>query len=302
MGNDNNAIDLEIVRREREEEAKREAERERLSAMSICPFHMTPDGLVMNVIQGKGEDATEVPIRIATKFFIIGLARDPSSNEWARWLEFHDRDGVLHRVVVRDADLHGDPGALAANLARQGLRIVTRYRRDFVEYLNLLNSDQRVTIVERTGWHTIKGKPVFVLPAETFGKPKDEHVILNTAEGSPYASRGTLADWQNGIGRLTADHRLGVLTVSTAFAGPLLDLAFQDGGGIHARGSSSIGKSALARAAASVWGPRSFMRSWRSTANGLEGAAVLSSDSCFDASSVNPLALVLPETPSCLSA
>ena len=37
------------------------------------------------------------------------------------------------------------------------------------------------------------------------------------------------------------------------------------------------GKTSLARAAASVWGPRAYTRSWRATANGLEGAAVLNS-------------------------
>ena len=77
---------------------------------------------------------------------------------------------------------------------------------------------------------------------------------------------------------LAAGQQLGVLAVSTAFAGPLLYLSGQDGGGIHFRGSSSTGKTSLARAAASVWGPRNFVRSWRATANGLEGAAVLATD------------------------
>jgi putative DNA primase/helicase len=103
-------------------------------------------------------------------------------------------------------------------------------------------------------------------------------VLLNTDAASPYGYRGTLADWQNGIGRLTAGQRLGVLAVATAFAGPLLHLSGQDGGGIHVRGSSSTGKTSLARAAASVWGPRAYTRSWRATANGLEGAAVLATD------------------------
>jgi uncharacterized protein (DUF927 family) len=103
-------------------------------------------------------------------------------------------------------------------------------------------------------------------------------MLLNTDVTSPYGYRGTLKDWQNGIGQLTVGQRLGVLAVSTAFAGPLLYLSGQDGGGIHTRGSSSTGKTSLARAAASVWGPRGYTRSWRATANGLEGAAVLATD------------------------
>ena len=84
-----------------------------------------------------------------------------------------------------------------------------------------------------------------------------ELVLLNTdAASRRMATTAPLTDWQNGIGRLTAGQRLGVLAVSTAFAGPLLHLSGQDGGGIHIRGSSSTGKTSLARAAASVWGPR----------------------------------------------
>ena len=39
----------------------------------------------------------------------------------------------------------------------------------------------------------------------------------------------TLADWQNGIGRWTAGQRFGVLAVSAAFAGPVLNLVGHDG-------------------------------------------------------------------------
>src|SRR5262249_39948101 len=136
--------------------------------------------------------------------------------------------------------------------------------------------EERVTFVPRTGWHNVGNRRVFVLPDESFGAA--ELVMLNTDTASPYGYRGALIDWQNGIGRLTAGQRLGVLAVSTAFAGPLLRLSGQDGGGIHTRGSSSTGKTSLARAATSAWGPRTYMRSSRTTANGLEGAAVLATD------------------------
>ena len=149
--------------------------------------------------------------------------------------------------------------------------------RSLVDYFNGLEVDERVTFVPRTGWHNVGDRRVFVLPGESFGA--SELVLLNTdAASSPYGYHGALTDWQNGIGRLTAGQRLGALAVATAFAGPLLHLSGQDGGGIHIRGSSSTGKTSLARAAASVWGPRTYMRSWRATANGLEGAAVLATD------------------------
>ena len=242
----------------------------RLERMSFGQFRMRADGLYL------ADDKKS--LRIAGPFEVVGRARDPSGDDWARWVRFHDADNRQHQVAVKDADLHGDPAALAANLARQGLWVSPKHRKQLVEYFNGIYIAERLTTVDRTGWHTIQDQLVFVLPGETFGKPENELVVLNGAERSPYGSRGSLADWQDGICRLTASHRLPVLAVSTAFAGPLLSPSGQDGGGIHSRGQSSTGKTAMARAAASVWGPRTYMRSWRSTANGLEGAAVLATD------------------------
>src|SRR5690606_4640071 len=51
-----------------------------------------------------------------------------------------------------------------------------------------------------------------------------------------------------------------------------------EGGGLHMRGPSSIGKSTSLLAAASVWGAPTFVRQWRATANGLEGVAEQAND------------------------
>jgi putative DNA primase/helicase len=232
--------------------------------MSFEPYTMTPAGLLYN------DDI------IAGPFEILGRARDPNGDDWARWIRFGDADGRQHQVAIGDADLHGDPRTLAATLARQGLWISPKHRPRLINYFNNLQVDERVTFVPRTGWHNVGNRRVFVLPDTSFGA--SELVLLNADTASPYGYKGTLTDWQNGIGRLTAGQRLSVLAVSTALAGPLLHLSGQDGGGIHIRGSSSTGKTSLARAAASIWGPRAYMRSWRATANGLEGAAVLATD------------------------
>src|SRR5262245_54046932 len=240
---------------------------EKAERMSFGEYRMTPQGLHYN------------DVLIAGRFEILGLARDPQGDDWARWIRFKDADGRVHQVAVRDGDLHGDVRALAATLARQGLWISpkSQNRNALVAYFNDLEIEDRVTFVPRTGWHTIGNRRVFVLPKEAFGST--ELVLLNTDAQSPYGYKGTLADWQNGIGRLVAGQRLGVLAISTAFAGPLVHLAGQDGGGIHFKGPSSIGKTAWARSAASVWGSgETYVRSWRNTANAIEGAAVLATD------------------------
>ena len=139
----------------------------------------------------------------------------------------------------------------------------------------------RVTIILRTGWHEVGGQSVFVLPDATIGPRGSETVILDGAAHGPYEARGSLKDWQAGVGTLASGHVLPVLAISAALAGPLLHLAGQEGGGLHFHGQSSRGKTTLLQAAASVWGrggSPGYVRAWRATANGLEGAAASATD------------------------
>ena len=102
-----------------------------------------------------------------------------------------------------------------------------------------------------------------------------------SAAAAPFEKRGSLADWQNGVGLLITGHSRGVFAVSVAFAGALLGPIGLEGGGFHFYGQSSLGKSTLVEAAASVWGKGAipgFVRPWRTTANALEGAAAIHSD------------------------
>jgi putative DNA primase/helicase len=69
-----------------------------------------------------------------------------------------------------------------------------------------------------------------------------------------------------------------LLALSASFAGPILALCNAEGGGLHFVGDSSTGKTTLLEAACSVWGGSNYRRSWRATANGMEGAAALFND------------------------
>ena len=78
-----------------------------------------------------------------------------------------------------------------------------------------------------------------------------------------------------------------MLSVCAALAPPLLDLVEAESGGMHLRGSSSIGKTTALRVAGSVWGgggAHGYIRSWRATDNGLEGVALAHCDAllCLD--------------------
>src|SRR6266516_2834345 len=104
--------------------------------------------------------------QIAARFEVLGRARDPDGNGWSIYLEWKDPDGRKHTHSVSDARLHGDVGALCGDLAQLGLKIATApsKRALFVAYLNLQNTDKRVTLVNRTGWSSLPSGKVYVLP------------------------------------------------------------------------------------------------------------------------------------------
>jgi putative DNA primase/helicase len=244
-------------------------------------FTMNAKGLTTEVTKGKGDNATAETVWIASAFEVIGACRDPQGFGWGKWLRWKDRDGRIHTRHVTDAALQGEPASLCAMLADEGLSINRTQQQPFLTYLSGCNVKGRVTIVRRTGWHDIRNRQVFVLPSETIGPTGSERVILDASAAGPYEARGTLKDWQDGIGKLSSGHALPVLAISAAFAGPLLKLAGQEGGGVHIFGASSKGKTTIIQAAASAWGRGAtpgYVRSWRATANGLEGVAASASD------------------------
>lgn len=246
--------------------------------LSFGNFRMDSHGLSVTIPKGK----KEITLDVAGPFEILGRVRAPNGEGWARWLRWRDDDGGVHTQSISDAELHGDPGTLCATLASRGLKISTGPSRSHLfRYLNDASIDSRVTVVSKTGWHQIGAAKVFVLPDETIGSVKGETVIVQGAAAAPFEKRGSLADWQKGVGSLVAGHARGVFAVSVALSGPLLGLLGLEGDGFHFYGQSSRGKSTLVEAAASVWGKGAipgFVRPWRTTANALEGAAAIHSD------------------------
>jgi putative DNA primase/helicase len=236
---------------------------------------MRAKGLTVDIEKGRGDTRTVEEVWLSTPFEIIGACRDPHGSKWGKLLRWYDADKRLHTKHVSDASLQGDPGSLCAALANEGLGINRNQQRQFITYLSGCSIKSRVTVVPRTGWHEIGGHQVFVLPTQTIGPVGSERVALESGPAGPYEALGTLDDWQAGIGMLSSGHALPVLAISIALAG-------QEGGGINLFTKSSSGKTTVLQMAASVWGSGAisggFVRAWRATANGLEAAASLSTD------------------------
>jgi putative DNA primase/helicase len=246
--------------------------------ISFGPFTMDPVRGLSVEIEKDGKVETHF---VSGAFKVLGRVRTPDGEQWARLLRWCDEDKRVHTMAIPDAELHGDAKALAALLATRGLKVSTgKGRPHLAHYLNSVRCDRRLTLVDRTGWHEIDGQRVFVLPGRTIGLIANS-VVFNSRQESPYDTRGTLEDWQDGVGRLVCDHTRPTFAVSAALAAPMLRIVDQEGGGFHFHGDSSTGKSAAAAAAASVWGRGSlpgFMDTWRATANAIEGTAAAHND------------------------
>ncbi len=241
------------------------------------------DGLTVEIEVGRGRNAARENLDRLTVRNAWFLSR-PHGRAWGKQLRFFDGDKRTHVRHVPDASLHGDPAALCAGLADEGLRINRSRQKKLVQYLCGVGAGARVTLVNRTGWHEIGGRDVFVLPSESIGGDSKELIVLDGAAGGPYEARGALEDWRAGVGELTKGQKLGVLAVSTALSGPLAHIVGAESAGLNLFGRSSIGKSSLLCAGASVWGRGAtpgYLRSWRATANGLEGAAAGATDTAL---------------------
>jgi putative DNA primase/helicase len=220
--------------------------------------------------------------RLSAPFDIVGEARDSTSQEWGLALHWKDRDGVKHSAIVLRADLIGDGTDALRKLAGGGLEICggpARLRK-FREALAGVACPQRVRLVQRTGWHG----STFVLPHRSIGESKELIIWSGSTTAAKFAEAGTLEDWKTSVASLAAGNARLMFALSLALSGPLADLIGEPGSGFHLRGASSTGKSTLLLAAGSVWGgggPNGFVGTWRATANGLEGLAVVHSATCL---------------------
>nr|WP_231100471.1 DUF927 domain-containing protein [Gluconobacter potus] len=218
---------------------------------------------------------------------VLGESRDEAGQNWGLLLAWQDRDGHRHEEAFARALFAGDGNEIRTRLADGGLTLGAgaKAKAAFLEWLASLQSSQRARSVTRIGWHRFGGGDVFVLPDETLGETS-ERVVLQTLdrEASLFGIAGTVENWKIQIGALCMKNSRLVFAASCAFAAPLLGLLGEEGGGISFKGSSRLGKSTALRVAASVCGgtPQNgaggYIRSWRSTGNGIESTALASCD------------------------
>ncbi|MFL4618367.1 DUF927 domain-containing protein [Stenotrophomonas maltophilia] len=218
------------------------------------------------------------PVFVCSPLKVEAKTRNSQSEEWGRLLTWTDADGHPHQWAAPAEMLVGDPREFVRQLAAGGVEMSAHRNtmQRLLAYIIQERIDTRARNVAVPGWH--EGR--YVLPnGESYGNGV-ERLVYQHSGGLQhhYAAVGSLDDWRRDVARRCQDNSRLVLAVSAMFAGPLLHFTGATGGGFHLVGGSSSGKSTALRVAASVVGPPEYAREWRSTANGLEGVAVLHND------------------------
>jgi putative DNA primase/helicase len=222
------------------------------------------------------------PIFVSGPFDVLAETKDDQGASWGLLLRWHDRDQQPHQWAMPCKLLHADGNNIAAELEDAGLSVATgRRAHDLLKsMLAQIRTPNRMRCVNRSGWHQTDAGMVYVLPTgQAFG-PDQASVILQSDKAvvggdAPHA-RGTLAEWQEHIGKLAVKNDRVALFIAAALAAPLLQITTEPSGGIHLFGKSQDGKTTTLGVAASVWGKGDSsgqVRSWRATANGFEGIA-----------------------------
>ncbi|NHH80709.1 DUF927 domain-containing protein [Burkholderia gladioli] len=221
---------------------------------------------------GKADAAPELVDRwVCTPLRVIATTRNKEDAEYGRLLELLSPAGRWKRWAMPMALLAGDGSEARAILLGEGLIFDLQDRGAVLRYVANQFPPRVMKAAAVTGWHDGS----FVLPDRIIGA--SDIWFQAAARVAPYATAGTFEGWRE-LASLASSNNLLMFAVCSAFAGPLLGPLNVDGIGAHLFGDSSAGKTTALHAATSVWGGPSFKRTWRATANGLEGAGSLHSD------------------------
>jgi len=227
-------------------------------------------------VNKKGEIEGELNDWVCSPLHIDAVTFDGQSNNFGRLLRFKPTVGKWREWAMPMELLAGDGAQLRGELLAMGVELDPyKARQQLPHYLQSERPKRRIHCALQVGWCGDS----FVLPDAVIG-PKSAGVIFQSGERGheEHTQAGTLAGWRDGIAAKAVGNPLLMLAVSASFAGPLLQRCNSEGGGFHVVGDSSTGKTTLIEAACATWGGPGFKRSWRATANGMEGAAAMFND------------------------
>lgn len=231
---------------------------------------------------GKGDNATLVPTQqwVCSPLHVEAITADAYDGSYGRMLRFKNTRGNWRTWAMPMHLLAGDGNELRAALLSMGVEIAIKGRDSLAMYLQSQHPQKNLLCVGQTGWAD-KNCRAFVLPDGAIG-PDAAGVVYQSEDREAiqlYRAAGTLEGWQSGVAAMAVGNPMLALALCLAFSGPLLAKVRGENGGLHYFGDSSTGKTSILYAGASTWGePEAYKRTWRTTDNGLEGAAAMVND------------------------
>jgi putative DNA primase/helicase len=222
----------------------------------------------------------EVRTLVCAPLAITAMVRDRHGCGWQRLAMLRDHDGRERRVLLADDLLEGDGLALARLLRGHGLWIADNRGGLLKMYINNQRPATRARRTPRIGWHEDVDAPgcwSYVMGGDHPPiAPKAAELWLHDGLGAGHAQfrpAGALADWQDHVAALAVGNTRLCFALSAGLAAGLIWLHPNIAGGIHWAGGSSLGKSALLFATASLCGPPSYRRTWALTGAATEATA-----------------------------
>ena len=215
------------------------------------------------------------PVTVSSRIEVFAKTRDDNSQNWGKLLSFKDPDGNQKQIAIPNTMFAADCRELRERLLSEGLEITPAGKSKLSTYLMSCNPTARALCINKTGWYN----GVYVLPDAIIGQNNESISFQVESFNNVYTCKGSAVEWRENIGKYCQDNSRLIFAVSTAFAAALLELTGLESGGLHFVGGSSCGKSTILRVAASVWGGKDYLRTWRTTDNGLEGIANMHNDS-----------------------
>jgi len=225
-------------------------------------------------------DDQDEGIWVSSWLTVIGYTRDRQNQSWGRLLQLRDQDGKEKTWAMSMEYLAGDGLELRKKLLSLGvlLNMNRQERHHLLQYLLTTQCSDRLRSISRIGWMD----HAFVFPDGIYGGDPEEKVTFQSgSDHSNFQIKGTLAEWQEQVGRYCEGNSRLILALCTAFASPLLHLTGSENFGIHLVGESSMGKTIALTVAGSVWGggkTQGYRSRWKTTINGLEGLAAKHQD------------------------
>lgn len=225
-----------------------------------------------------GKEST-TKVSMAMKIVASGADEDGNGRQYE--VHYRDVDGKERREFV-DLDIRlGEPSVLAKFFEERGGKVFEPPL--LKKYFSSAEPTGRFVLVRQPGWHS---EHVFVASDGEVYVRTDERgqqsprAILSMADGATSKLRmgGMFEGWQGEISKYAVGNSRMLFAMSAAFAGPLLEPAAMQGGGINFKGPSTVGKTTIVRAAGSVFGITSesapardrLVHGWDNTPNALK--------------------------------